>query len=50
MGKGKQGWRAESRNKSGVKGKDWGGSGEPQFAVVATAGRAETLGQGGGWG
>lgn len=50
MGKGKQGWRAESRNKSGVVGKDRGGSGESQLAVLATAGRAATLGQGGGWG
>ena len=47
MGKGKQGWRAESRNKSGVVGKDRGGSGESQLAVLATAGRAATLGQGG---
>ena len=44
MGKGKQGWRAESRNKSGVVGKDRGGSGESQLAVLATAGRAATLG------
>lgn len=48
MGKGKQAWRAETRNKSGVEGKNQGGSGGSQLAVLATAGRAATLGQGGG--
>ena len=50
MGKGKQAWRAESRNKSGVEGKNQSGSGESQLAVLATAGRAATLRQGWGWG
>ena len=48
MGKGKQAWRAETRNKSGVEGKNQGDSGGSQLGVLATAGRAATLGDGGG--
>lgn len=48
IGKGKQAWRAETRNKSGVEEKNQGGSGGSQLAVLATAGRAATLGRGGG--
>lgn len=48
MGKGKQAWRAETRNKSEVEGKNQGDSGGSQLGVLATAGRAATLGHGGG--
>lgn len=48
-GKGKQAWRAESRNKSGVR-KNQSGSGESQLAVLATAGRACNPGAGLGGG